>query len=787
MPRIGPRSRAALVLALLSVGVLLIAPSSPAAAAPVQIQLLAINDFHGRLQADATAGVPGAARVAGLIDEVSAEGPTGFAAAGDLIGASPFVSAVAQDQPTIDVLNEMGLDVSSVGNHEFDRGWTDLRDRVIPAANWQYLGANVRDNTTDERVLDAYYVETIGGVDVGYVGVVTGETPSLVSPAGISTLTFTDPVAEAEDVAADLKDGDEANGEADIVVVLTHEGAGPANIGSPEALANDPVFGEFVAMSADVDAIFSAHTHQAYAFEVPIPGTERLRPVLSAQEYGKKVGRTKLTVDPTTGDVAIDVVELLDPSTATPDPAVEALVAQAEADSVVLGAEKVGEIDADVLRGGTPPGADRGVESDLNNFVADALLHGSTDPGRGNADLAIMNPGGLREDLRFAAGAKPGDAEGVVTYSEAFDVQPFANDVVTVTLTGAQLADVLEEQWQPASASRPVLWLGVSSGFSYTYNPAAPTGLRINDASLALNGTPIGPDDELRVTMNSFLAAGGDNFFTLAEGTNSTTTGDNDLVFLVNYFRSFDGGDSPAAVDREPRSFVAVPENPDLGPFATVQDAVARQFEDFAGRQPTAEERFGWEFGIYAGNRTLAQLVLELQSVDLRSPEAQIARLYLGLFDRPPSVADLEYWVGEMEAGRGIRSITAFFARSAEFKALYGPDVTDAEFIELVYQNVLKRAATDADLAYWTGELAAGKTRADVFVSFAESPENRARTAPHLRAIDLVISMLGRSLTKAELRQVTEALESGEHTFSDMIDELIHSDEYAATVVPSSF
>ncbi len=785
MPRPGRRAFAALLLAGASIAAPLVT-SAPASAAPTEIQLLTINDFHGRIQPDSFAGVPGAAKLATLVETVSAEAPTSFASAGDNIGASPFVSAVAQDQPTIDVLNAMGLDVSAVGNHEFDKGFADLTDRVIPAADFPILGANVRyaagEPNAGQRALESYEVVTIDGVDVGYIGVVTEQTPSLVSPSGIAQLTFTDPVVEAEAVAAELKDGDETNGEADVVVVLAHEGADDENIDSIAELQADPVFGEFVAMSDDVDVIFSGHTHQPYAYEVPIPETDRTRPVISAQEYGKKLGRVKLTVDTATGSIDATVVELLDPSASAEDPEVKQIVDDAVAASAELGSVKIGEIEADITRGGNPPGSDRGVESDLNNFIADALLAGTDEENRGDAEIAFMNAGGIRADFLYEENPEqPGDADGVVTYGEAFTVQSFSNDVVTKSYTGAEIRQALEQQWQPAGASRAVLWLGVSEGFTYTYNPAAPRGYRINEGSMMLNGVPIEMDQTYRVTVNSFLASGGDNFAAFAGGTDDFTTGDNDLAVLRAYFESFLPG--PVPVDREPRTFVAVPEEPDLTPFDAVAHAVTQQFTDIAGRAPSAEEQHNWEVGIYTGARTLEQMILELQVVDLRDRAAQVSRIYLGLFGRGPSASDLEYWVGEMEDGRSINSVAAFFARSSEFVALYG-DTTDQEFVELVYENVLGRSASAADLEYWLGELDRGVVRHRMFLLFSESPEYRNATASTLKAIDLFLSMLGQTPPKAVLTEITNGLTTGELTLTDLIDQILNSDEYAQRVNP---
>ncbi|MBB4909709.1 ExeM/NucH family extracellular endonuclease [Actinophytocola algeriensis] len=515
------------------------------ALAPVDLQILGINDFHGRLEPP-SAGVGGAAQLAGLVGQLREQNPnTLFLSAGDNIGASTFVSAIDDDNPTLDALNLMGLDAAAVGNHEFDKGFADLSGRVTDRADFPYLGANVyRGN---DRVLPAYDVQTVAGVRVGIVGVVTEQTASLVSPDGIAGLTFRDPVAEADAVAAQLSDGDEANGEADVVVLLAHEGAATENIGSAQDLQNDPVFGDFTRVSADIDAILSGHTHQPYAFEIPVPGTDRTRPVIQAEDYGVKLGKATLSIDPATKTVISSDAALLDVTGAPSDPEVAALVAQAKANAEELGKEPLGSITADIKRAFTQAGAeDRGAESVLGNFVADVQLAGTKDAGRGGAQIAFMNPGGLRSDLLYAP-------DGVVTYSEAFSVQPFSNDVVTKSYTGAQIKQVLEEQWQPAGASRPKLHLGVSAGFRYLYLPDNPAGQRIT--GMWLNDVPIDPAATYRVTVNSFLASGGDNFATLAQGTNPATTGDNDLTMLTAYI----GANSPITADPAPRSEIGQP------------------------------------------------------------------------------------------------------------------------------------------------------------------------------------------------------------------------------------
>ncbi|MGX6604578.1 ExeM/NucH family extracellular endonuclease [Micromonosporaceae bacterium Da 78-11] len=519
------------------------------AAGPVDLQLLSINDFHGRLESPTT-GVGGAAQLVGLVNQLRAANPnTAWVSAGDNIGASTFISAIDGDNPTIDALNAGGLNVSAVGNHEFDKGLADLLGRVEDKAAFPYLAANVYQD--DKRVLPGYTVQSLGGVRVGYIGVVTEQTGSLVSPDGIAGVQFRDPVAEADTLAAQLSDGNDANGEADVLVLLAHEGAASDHVGSAADLVADPVFGDFTKVSAEIDAIFSGHTHQPYAFEVPVPGTDRTRPVIQAEDYGVKLGKAVLTWDPATRSVTASTAALLDVTGVTPDPAVAAIVATAKTTAAELGKQPLGKITADVLRGYAASGSeDRGIESVMGNFIADVQLDQTKDAGRGGAQIALMNPGGLRADLKYGT-------DGTITYADAFAVQPFANDVVTQTLTGAQIKQALEEQWQPAGASRPVLHLGSSKGLTYSYDINQVRGQHIIASSLKLNGVVLDPAGTYRVTTNSFLAAGGDNFATLGLGTNRVTTGDNDLTMLVNYFAAH----TPVTADPQPRSTVGVADS----------------------------------------------------------------------------------------------------------------------------------------------------------------------------------------------------------------------------------
>jgi 5'-nucleotidase len=500
--------------------------ASPAQAAdPVVIDLLSVNDFHGRLEADPAANVAGAAVLAGTVKQYEAANPnTLFVGAGDFIGASTFTSFIAKDQPTIDAFNAMGLDASSFGNHEFDQGREDVDTRVLQEADWPYLAANLYDRGTGLPAYQEYEVREFDGVSIGFVGAVTQDLESLVSPAGIATLEVKPIVPEINRVADALSDGDPANGEADVVVLLVHEGAATTDISSA---TDDSPFGDIVnGADANIDMIISGHTHLAYDHEIPIPGTDKVRPVISSGQYGERYGHTVLTIDPDSHELLSAQAEILPlVGAAAPDPVVAQIVADAKANADVLGAVELGSVTQDVKRATQPAGENRGGESTLGNLIADAQLEAAGDLG---AQLALMNPGGIRADLAYAP-------DGVVTYKEAATVQPFANTLVTLKLTGAQLKQVLEQQWQPAGAARPFLKLGVSTGFSYTYDPTAAAGSRIT--AMYLNGAAVTSDQVITVVVNSFLAAGGDNFGAFTSGTGKADSGRIDLDAFVNYIR----------------------------------------------------------------------------------------------------------------------------------------------------------------------------------------------------------------------------------------------------------
>lgn len=495
-----------------------------------ELQLLGINDFHGRIgEAVALAGTVEEQRER---DDVDA---TLLLSAGDNIGASPFVSSSQQDRPTIEVLNEMGLDASAVGNHEFDRGFADLTDRVgvdgeSGLADFDYLGANVYGED-GAPALPEYTLLEADGVTVGVVGVVTQETSSLVSPSGIAGLTFGDPVEATNRVVGELTDG--TGDEADVIVLLAHEGApeGEATTTLEEQLAQDTAFAHIVEdVSPEVDAIFTGHTHQTYAWEAPVPGTDETRPVIQTGSYAADLGRIVLTYDEAAGEVTDSSVENLLLTERPEDELVAAYprvaevaetVAQAQAVADEIGGQVIGSVTDDITRAFTTgPGGeqveDRGSYSSLGGLVADTYVYGASQSPIAPADLGLVNPGGLRADLLHGE-------DGEITLAEANEVTPFANDLDVVTLTGAQLVQVLEQQWQPAGASRPFLALGSSEELTYSYDPDAAAGEHIIVDSIRISGEQIDLDASYRVATNSFLASGGDNFTTFAEGTTEQT------------------------------------------------------------------------------------------------------------------------------------------------------------------------------------------------------------------------------------------------------------------------
>ncbi|MGA7148920.1 MAG: 5'-nucleotidase C-terminal domain-containing protein [Microbacterium sp.] len=571
----------------------------PAAhAAPVEVQFLATNDFHGRLVDNPTGAEAGAAVLAGAVKQLRAANPnTVFAAAGDLIGASTFDSFIQHDKPTIDALNEAGLEVSAVGNHELDQGYDDLVNRVMApyhatdnpygGAEWEYIAANLKMRATGDDAVPATWIKEMGGVQVGFVGAVTEELPALVSPGGIAEIQVTGIVESVNTEAAALV----AEG-ADLVVMLVHEGAPSTNCATMDD--GGPWASIINNVSPDVDAIVSGHTHLAYNCSFPVAqwATDGRavtdRPVVSAGQYGSNLNQLLYTVDGDTGEVSAKAQNLITLEAANvpkfpADPATAQIVADAVAVAKVEGAKPLGLVAGAFNRAQLSttnaqgvPNENRGGESTLGNLVAEVQQWATEAPESGAAEIAFMNPGGLRADMR---GTDPGDGTypRTLTYRQAADVQSFANTLVNMQLTGAQIKTVLEQQWQRNAfnqlPTRPFLRLGVSEGFEYTYtqetvtetpidNPATPdvdeslavyTAPQGTVTGMWLHGDPIDLARIYSVTANSFLSTGGDNFFEFANGANRRDTGKVDLTAMVDYMAAF-AQTTPLPVDYEQRA-----------------------------------------------------------------------------------------------------------------------------------------------------------------------------------------------------------------------------------------
>lgn len=573
----------------------------PAAAAAaerdVDVQLVAMNDFHGRISltsggdselatapgADGAYGtdddvvteVGGSANVATTVRQVQAayrataggSAASFFVGAGDLISASPFESSVFKDEPTIEVLNAMGLDASSVGNHEFDRGTEELRrisaatdgtysddvtacegvtpgvdgcfgsdEHAFTGAHFPYLAANVLDTATGEPMLPPYQVfSTPDGTRIALIGVVTETTPTIVAPAGIADVEFIDEAEAVNRFVPELQaEGIEAIG------VLVHEGGEAEGPAALDPNGCDQVTGPIVeindAVDAAVDLIVSAHTHQAYNCLLPVPGGEP-RLVTQAGFYGRMVSDIRLTLDGETGDVdrtATYTATNVPVTREAPDAAVQSIVDHWATRAAEAGNVVVGSVTGDLLRardiGGAPV---RNEESVLGTFVANAQLAGAQAvPESGAPVVAFMNPGGLRTDIPFAS-SPAGEGDGNVTYRELFDVQPFSNTVNSVTLTGADIDAVLEQQF-PSAARDSTLLLSTSDGFGYQYDPARAEGDRVFNCSITIGGVPVDPAATYRVVANSFLAGGGDSFTAFTNGT-EPVTGPVDVDTAVSY------------------------------------------------------------------------------------------------------------------------------------------------------------------------------------------------------------------------------------------------------------
>lgn len=557
------RRTAVLAAATVAVGVAVAAPATAAPghnAAPntTTVRLIGLNDFHGNLEpptgssgrvvlSDGTTTVDagGAAFLATHVRQLRAEQPNSLVlSGGDNIGASPLASALFHDEPTIEFLNSIGTSASAVGNHELDEGYQELL-RIqfggchpvdgcqfhdpYTGAKFPYLASNITFTETGLPATLPFTIKSVGGVKIGIIGATLKDLPTIVSPDGIQGLSFGDEAAAINRSSTLLQ---RLGVKAQVVVI--HQGDSTVGANGPNdcnLAANGPLSAINAAVSANVDAIISGHTHTQYNCELPDPRGQ-LRTVIQSLSFGRLLSVLDLKINTKSGDVQRDVSTATNEivtRTVTPDPAVQAIVTEAVTKSAPIGNRQVGTITANIVRAAAPSG-----ESPLGNLIADSQLAATTSAG---AQIALMNPGGVRADLTFAP-------DGVVTYSEAFTVQPFSNILQTLTYTGAQIDQVLEQQWLPNNG--PTRILQPSATLHYTQTLANPIGDRVSN--ITINGVAVDPAATYRVTVNNFLAAGGDSFTVLTQGTN-VTGGPIDLDAFTAYLTA-NSPVAPPATDR---------------------------------------------------------------------------------------------------------------------------------------------------------------------------------------------------------------------------------------------
>jgi 5'-nucleotidase len=521
------------LIALLAV--LLVPPTAGASSRTVEVQLLGINDFHGHLEST----TPGTIRETATSTPVPAGGIEFLAthvrrmeaaaehsllvSAGDLIGASPLLSALFHDEPTIEGMNQLGLDLNAVGNHEFDEGAMELLRMQeggchpvdgcqdgdgFAGADFRFLAANVVHEDTGQTLFPPYAIRRFGGIKVGFIGMTLEGTPDIVSQSGIQGLEFLDEADTANRYAEELR----RNHGVRAIVVLLHEGGAqtpPFGIDDCNGISG-PIVDIVHRTTEAVDVFVTGHTHQPY--RCVIDG----RPVTSASSFGRLVTDIDMTLSVRTRDVVeVRTDNVVITQTVQRAADMSALIAEYDRLAAPLRDRVIGRISADITRT-----ADDSGEHAAGNLIADAQLAETTGAG---AVAAFMNPGGVRADFLYAPSGS--EAPGEVTYGEAFTVQPFGNSLVTMTLTGQQILDVLKQQWC-AQTDRPRILLP-SAGVEYTYDLSVaasvfntPCDSAANPVTtLSINGTPVDPAGSYRITVNSFLADGGDRFTVLREGT----------------------------------------------------------------------------------------------------------------------------------------------------------------------------------------------------------------------------------------------------------------------------
>ena len=518
-------------------------PRAAAQPATVDLRILAINDFHGYLRASPggiriadpddrskkiTVPAGGAEHMATLVKQLEqGHKNTIFVAAGDLIGASPLLSAMFHDEPTIESLSMMGLAIASVGNHEFDEGKDELKrmqdggchptdkcrgPHPFTGARFHYLAASTIETATGKTIFPPYEIRTFDGIPVAFIGLTLKGTAGIISPASAAGLEFRDEAETVNALVPELK----ARG-VEAIVVLIHEGGYPTGDYNECPAISGAIVDIVKMFDRAVDLVISGHTHQAYVCN--IDG----RLVTSADKYGTLVTAIDVTLDTRTRDViSAKADNVIVRTTLANDPEQTALIAAYDRLAAPIANRRAGSVTAALSRVPNEVG-----ESALGNVVADAQLAATASAANGGAVAAFTNPGGLRADLA-------GKEDGAVTYADLFASQPFRNQLVTLTLTGDQIKTMLEQQW--LDPKRPRI-LQVSNGFSYAWDDSKPLGGRVIADSMRLHGDRIDPAGSYRITVNNYLSTGGDGFTVLKQGT-APQFGVYDADALYAYFQA---------------------------------------------------------------------------------------------------------------------------------------------------------------------------------------------------------------------------------------------------------
>jgi len=533
-------------------------PAPAPARAPVSVKLLAINDFHGNLLPPAggiriqnpdkptemiNVDAGGAAHLASAVRELRGRNPNHiFVAAGDLVGASPLLSALFNDEPTIESLSLMGLELAAVGNHEFDNGVAELLRKQhggchpdggckgpapFKGAQYQYLAASTWVTASGKTLFPPYAIKRFEGIPVAFIGLTLQGTPGIVLPSAVEGLRFDDEAETINRLVPELR----AQG-VETIIVLIHEGGFPTGDYNECPGISGAIVDIVKQLDKAVDLVVSGHTHRAY--NCRIDG----RLVTSGDKYGTIVTDIDLQLDPATRDVLSARANNVIVRTAqfAADPAQQALIQAYDQRSEALVKRVVGRISETLSRDENPAGA-----TVLGQLLADAQLAATSGAQDGAAVLAITNIGGVRAPLTY-------QGDGRISYGDAFAVQPFYNALVTLSLTGAQLRQALEQQWLNQPKFRP---LQVSQGFSYSWDAQRPIGQRVLPESMKLRGEAIKPEASYRVTVSNFLAVGGDGFPAFAEGR-APRTGMMDIDALVHHLQAQPVTQAPA-LDRVKR------------------------------------------------------------------------------------------------------------------------------------------------------------------------------------------------------------------------------------------